>query len=196
MSPSVGASWPLISWRRNISARQVSPSLGQTESPSLAQMGSRCWEASVMRARSFTGWPAAGRTGERVTVISTRRKTRQLFMTSCATCWPGRWRPPILRSGSTPDCTTPMDSPALPKGITTWTQRPGKWSRRRMRSSTRKFTPALSNQLRMTWSMMAGSWICGLAKHGSSNTALARERTSPSCGARTNRSLAEASPPG
>ena len=196
MSPSVGASWPLISWHRNIFARRASPSLDQTRNPSLVQMGSRCWEASVMRARSSTGWPAAGRTGERVTVISTRRKMRRLFMTSCATCWPVRWRHRIPRSGSTQACTTPMDCLVLPKGTTMWTQRPRKWSRRRMRSSTRKFMPASSSRSRMTWSMRAGSWICGPAKRGSSSTAQALGRISPSCGARTNRSPEEASRPG
>ena len=74
---------------------------------------------SATRAKSSTGWPAAGPIGAGSTATSTRKTTRRSTTTRCARCSRVRSARPTRRSGSTPACTGRTASRARRKGTGT-----------------------------------------------------------------------------
>ena len=137
--------------------------------------------ARPARGRCSTGWPAPGPTGAGRAAISPARRTRAPISTRCASCWRRRWRrrtaPQWFNTGL--HWAYGIDGPGQGHFYVDFeTGRADPLGR--APTSIRSRMPASSSRWPTISSTTAASWTSGPARRGSSSTARAPARTSPS----------------
>ena len=137
---------------------------------------------------------APGRIGAGRAAISIPPRMPARSSTNCGRCSRGKWARPTHRNGSTPGFIGPTASTGRRKAISTPMTAPARCARRKAPTSIRSRMPASFSRSPTISSTKAGSWICGCARPGCSNTARAPARISPSC-ARRRRAAVEGGGP-